>query len=226
MNIVLKSLFLLTALLSVGCASVQKPIAVEDGLYTKANKVVVVMEPIPDPTTHFPGADCLLCMATAEGLHMTLGDHAETLDGAEFKLSKSELAGHLKEKGVDAIVLDDPLVVKDLPKIKAEGENAVPRDFSEVASPHDGTHVLVISVSRIGISRAFASYVPTEDPVAIVEGIGYLIDVRDNTYDWYQPFKVVKGVEGEWDQPPDFPKLTNAFYQVLAEARDEILGNF
>ena len=226
MKIVLKVCLCFTLLVSIGCVSIQEPIAVEDGLYQDADRLLVVMEQIPQATTHFPGADCLLCLLTAEGLHMTLGEHVETLKAEEFKVIESQIAAKLRENGLDVVISDEPVTVRDLPRAPSSGENMSSRDFTNLAAEHEASHVLVISVNLIGISRAFASYIPTEEPVARVRGFGYLVDVRDGTFDWYQPFDVAQGVEGEWDQPPDFPKLTNAFYQVLAKAQDEILSHF
>lgn len=225
-----KRLFILAGVVALfsGCVSVQEPIAVTQSIYQdeSANRVAVVMTPLPEPDVVFPGAGCLLCLATAEGLHTSLSSHTEGLDGSEFKLSKSHLADRLREKGVDPVVIDEPLVLRELPKVKSSSENAVGYDFSALAETYDADYVLVISVSVYGFSREFASYIPTTDPVAVFQGKGFMVDPTTNTYVWYHPFDVVKGVEGEWDQPPEFPKLTNAFYQVVAEARDVVLAEF
>jgi hypothetical protein len=214
--------------LFTGCASVQEPISVNQSIYQDGseNRIAVIMTPLPEPDLAFPGADCLLCLVTAEALHTSLSDHAEGLDGSEFKLSKTHLADRLRDKGVDAVVVDEPLVLRELPKVKSSSENSVGRDFSALAEAHNVDYVLVISVSAYGFNREFASYIPTSEPMAVFKGKGFMVDPKTNTYVWYRPFDMAMGVEGEWDQPPEFPKLTNAFYQVVAEARDAVLAEF
>ena len=226
----IKKLFVLAGFIATlsGCVSVQEPMRVNQAIFDgeAQNRVAVVMTPLPEPNLLFPGADCLLCIATAEGLHTSLSKHADNLDGSEFKLSKTQLADRLREKGLDPVVIDEPLTLKDLPKVKSKAENSSVYDFSELTERHNADYIVVISVSGYGFSREFASYIPTTEPVAMFQGRGFMVDPTTNTYVWYRPFDVARGVEGEWDQPPEFPKLTNAFYQVVAEARDAVLAEF
>ena len=214
--------------LSVGCASVQEPVSIDETMLdgTDNSRVVIVMTQLPEPDLAFPGAGCLLCVLTAEGMHASLSSHADNLDGTEFKLSKTELADRLREKGIDPIVVDEPLDFQSLKKAKSDGENSAVYDYSELAELHQADYVVVISVNSFGFSREFASYIPASEPVATFSGKGFMVDPKTNTYVWYRPFSVAKGIEGEWDQPPEFPKLTNAFYQAVAEARDVVLAEF
>lgn len=211
-----------------GCAAVQEPLSVDQSIFEEEtrNRVAIVMTPLPEPDVLFPGAGCLLCVLTAEGLHTSLSTHTDTLDGSEFKLSKTQLAERLREKGVDPIVVDEPLTLSDLTKFTSKTENSAAYDFSEFAAAYDADYVVVIAVSGYGFAREFASYVPTTEPVAIFNAKGFMIDPSSNTYVWYQEFDMAKGVEGDWNQAPDFPKLTNAFHQLLAEARDSVLAEF
>ena len=72
------------------------------------------------------------------------------------------------------------------------------------------------------MSRPYSAYVPTGEPKAIVSGSVYLVNLSTNTYEWLMPFSVDKSAEGAWDEPPKFPGLTNAYFQVLEMVADRI----
>lgn len=214
--------------LFVGCASVQQPVSIDKAMLdaTGDSRVVIVMTQLPEPDVVFPGASCLLCYIAAESMHTSLSSHADNIDATEFKRIKAELADRLRERGIDPVVVDEPLDFQSLQKAKSNGENSAIYDYTELAEQHQADYVLVISVDAYGFSREFASYIPTSEPVATFNGKGFMVDPKRNVYVWYRPFSVAKGIEGEWDQPPEFPKLTNAFYQAVAEARDIVLAEF
>lgn len=50
-----------------------------------------------------------------------------------------------------------------------------------------------------------------------------MVDVDTNAYHWYLPINLHLSAEGEWKEPPTFPGLTNAYYQVLEKLRDMVL---
>lgn len=56
----------------------------------------------------------------------------------------------------------------------------------------------------------------------MVKGLAYLVNLKTNDYEWYQPIDVAKGA-ANWDQPPGYPDLTNAYYQAIELAKDSVL---
>ena len=74
--------------------------------------------------------------------------------------------------------------------------------------------------------RQYSAYIPVSDPRAELEIKGYLVNLSNNTYEWYQMFGEVKGSDGIWDEPPHFPGLTNAYFQALEHGKDRLLSTF
>ena len=69
------------------------------------------------------------------------------------------------------------------------------------------------------------SIVPTSVPMAQVFGQGMVVDLADNKLLWFKPFAVVQAAQGEWDEP-DYPNLTNAFYQAMDSSRQQMITPF
>jgi hypothetical protein len=55
-----------------------------------------------------------------------------------------------------------------------------------------------------------------------VVGASYIVDLTSNNYDWYLPLDIQRSAEGAWDEPPQFPGLTNAYFQTVEMAKDSI----
>lgn len=208
----------------VGCvATPQGPVELDTmSLLVPDQKIGIVMDTVPDPALALPGANCLLCIAAAATANAGLKKHIKTLDAADVKELPDGIANLLRGQGVDAIVLEENLVINELPKYKSEIPNSPKKDFSELASKHGISKLIVIDIHLLGAVRPYASYIPTGDALAIVSGSAYLVDLSTNVYEWFLPIYSTRGAEGEWKEPPDFPGLTNAYYQVVEQARDAI----
>jgi len=188
--------------------------------------VGIVMASVPKPDLYLPGADCLLCIAVASAANSSLDKQVDTFNDENLAGIKNELANRLNKKNIKTIVIADPVKIDSMPKQKSDVPNAAPYDFSNLAKSHGVTHLLVIDVRLLGIQRTYASYVPTSDPKGIFKGAGYLVDIKTGTYQWYMPIEIYKSADGQWDEAPAFPALTNAYYQALASGKDQIVSKF
>lgn len=56
-----------------------------------------------------------------------------------------------------------------------------------------------------------------------MKGAVFLVDTDTNAYHWYLPIDLNLSAEGEWKEPPEYPGLTNAYYQVLEKLSDIVL---
>ena len=81
----------------------------------------------------------------------------------------------------------------------------------------------MIEISELGFERTYAAYFPTGEPRAYLRGSGYMVNLANNTYDWYQPVEVRKGTDGKWDEPAAYPGLTNAYYQAIELGKDSYI---
>ena len=220
-------LAMLTVLL-VGCASApQSPIDVSKNLPSiRTAKLGVAMTVIPTADTAFPGASCLLCLATASIGNKALTTHVQTLPSSDLASLKGEMVKLLVAKGFDATAIDDPLVVDNLPNASGKDLNHAKRDFSSLKAKYKVDKLLVIAIASLGVHRNYSSYIPTGNPMAVVSGEGYLVNLNSNVLEWYLPINISKGADGNWDEAPKFPGLTNAYFQAIELGKEAIKKPF
>jgi hypothetical protein len=211
-----------------GCASAPPQLAVPlvSGSVQPSQRVGIVMSALPKIDTQFPGASCLLCMAAASMANSSLTDHARTLPYEDLPKLKELLAEQLTKRGSAVIVIADEVKVDELPKFSSQGPNVASKDFGALQKKHGIDKLLVIDIRAIGFERTYSAYFPTSDPKAMLRGLAFLVDLKSNTYEWYQPLNLLRSAEGPWDEPAKFPGLTNAYFQVVELGKDEVLNPF
>lgn len=213
--------------LLAGCASTQKPVALSfDALSSQPTNVGVVLSAVPKADTQFPGANCLLCIAAANVVHSSLTSYANGLTFDELAAIAPAIVDRLKANGIDAKVIDERVRIDGLPTIRGASAGQPNRDFSSIGAKYDVDRLVVIDVTLLGFERPYAAYIPTGDPKAFITGRGYLIDLKGQKYEWYEPLRITHGSDGAWDEPPKYPGLTNAFYQTLEEGKDRFVRAF
>ncbi len=211
--------------LLAGCATApQAPIQLAPNALSGASqKVGVVMSALPKVDTYFPGADCLLCYAAASMANSGLTSYTQTLPMEDIPQLKEQVAATLRKKGVTVQVIPDNVVIGDLPSFSGSGQNVANKDYSAYKSRYGIDKLVVINISSIGFTRNYSSYIPVGEPKASVFGAGYVVNLANNAYEWYTPLNITKASETKWDEPPKYPGLTNAYFQVLELPKDEIL---
>ncbi|GAA5164459.1 hypothetical protein [Viridibacterium curvum] len=220
----LLSCLLAASTLLTGCISApQLPVPLtQSALAPNSGKVGVAMAVLPKVETSYPGAGCLLCYAAAAAANASLSSHADTLKPDDFNTLKEEVAAVLKARGVDVVIVPAVLAIKDLPSFSAEG-NFARKDFASLKQKLGVDRLVVINITELGFIRTYANYFPTSDPKAYVVGQSFLVNLSNNALDWYTPLDLQKGSDSKWDEPPKFPGLTNAYYQVVELTKDAIL---
>jgi len=212
------------SILLAGCVTPpQQPVALTEVHSTSMpGKVGVAMTPLPKVDVHLPGAGCLLCMAAASVANQSLTTYAQTLPYEDLPKLKDEIAALLRKKGIDAVVVAEDVNVDALGSYSGEGTNKAKKDFTPLGKKYGIDKLVVVSISTLGFERAYSAYVPTSDPKGVLRGIGFVIDLKTNTYSWYLPVSVLKSAEGNWDEGPKFPGLTNAYFQLVERGKDSI----
>jgi hypothetical protein len=213
-------------LLLTGCATPQQmPVTMsKTALQTQGTRVGVAMSKLPKVDTSFPGAGCLLCYAAASAANSSLTTHTQALPSDDVARFKTDIAEVLRKKGHEVTVIDESLQIDALPKTDgAPGKSR--RDFASLRSKYNVDKLIVLEISELGITRTYASYIPTGEPQSIIQGSGYMVNLADNSLEWYQPLREVRSADGKWDEP-SFPGLTNAYFQVIEGARDSVLKPF
>jgi hypothetical protein len=225
MNIKKLALWIFLAALVTGCVTPpQQPVQMNRAaLASGAGKIGVVMTAMPKVNTSFPGASCLLCVAAAEGANSALTKHAQTLPNEGLGKLQDSIAQVLVKTGVDAQAISEPLQLQKLPEFKhPKGENAPAKDFQSLRAKYNVDRLLVIDLTAIGFVRTYSAYFPTSDPKAYVAGSAYIVDLTNNHYDLYQRIDIQKSADGAWDEPPQYPGLTNAYFQIVEMIKDRV----
>jgi len=208
-----------------GCATPpQAPVSLApETLATKTSRIGVAMTALPKVDTHLPGAGCLLCLAVASAANSSLTAHAKTLPYEDLPTLKDQAAEVIRKKGAQVVVISDDLNIESLPDFKGSAPNTAKKDFSSLKGKYNIDKLLVINVSTLGFLRTYASYVPTSDPKGVMTGTGFIVNLSNNTYEWFNPVNITKSSDGKWDEPPKFPGLTNAYFQTLELGKDSFL---
>lgn len=225
----LSGLLLVAAIVFVsGCAvTPQTPISLNSQVIkSKGERIGVAMTTLPKIDTHFPGADCLLCLLAASAANKSLTNHTHTLPYDTLPKLPEEVASLLEKQGADVYLISEELNLEKLKSFGSKGENVALKDFTTFKEKYDIAKLLVIEINQLGFVRTYASYFATSDPKSSINGNGYIVDLTSNKYDWYLPVTVTKSAENDWDQPTDFPNLTNAYFQTIEIGKDMFLKPF
>lgn len=227
MNTRLAAVLLSASLFLVGCATPpQPPLSVRSEALAAKPKMGVAMSPLPKVDTEFPGAGCLLCLAAASMANQSLTAYVKTLSGEDLKQVKNDLADRLRAKGLDVVVIDEPVDLTKLPEVSTVQTNFARRDFSSLKAKYRVDKLVVVDVTALGVHRTYSSYIPTSAPKAVLQGASFIVDLTSNALDWYLPVSVRKAADANWDEPPKFPGLTNAFYQAIEQGKDAMVKPF
>lgn len=222
------SLWAVVAIVLGGCASTrQQSVQLDQStLISRESRLGVAMTALPKVDTHLRGAGCLLCMAVASGANSTLTTYTQTLPYEELPKLKNDMADLIRKKGTIATVIAEDLKIDALGDFGGKGPNIAKKDFSTLKKKYNIDKLLVIDITAVGMLRTYSSYIPTSDPKGVLEGTGYIVNLSSNTYEWYLPVNVVKSTDNNWDEPPKFPGLTNAYFQALEIGKDSFLKPF
>lgn len=219
---------LVVAAVLAGCAGpVQQPVNLAADYFSagklKSGRIGVVMAELPKPDTAFPGAGCLLCIAVASGAHSALTREVQTFSTDELKSLPTALVALLKKQGLDAVLIAEPLKVADLPDLSAsDPTNKARKNYGALRTKHGVDRLLVVDITNLGVWRSYSAYVPTDVPKAVLYGHVQLIELSTHALEWHLPLNLSRASDGAWDEPPKFPGLSNAYYQVLETGMDMV----
>ena len=216
------------AVLISGCNTLSHtPVPIDTAsLGSQMGRVGVAMTKLPKVDVSLTGASCLLCMAVASAANSTLTTYAQTLPYDDLPKLKDMLAEQLRKKGSNVIIIDEDIDVKALDNVKSETPNAARKNFSPLQKKYNIDRLTVISIGSLGFVRTYSSYFPTSDPKATIERTGFLVNLATNTYEWFLPVNVTRSADKNWDEPPKFPGLTNAYFQIIELGKDAFLKPF
>lgn len=223
----LLALPLLCLALLTGCATPQPPVPMDQTFWSqKQQRIGVAFTQLPKPTTVLAGQQGLLDMAVNNGLATSLRHKVETWDASGLGSVPRQVGDLLRSNGYQAVNLDEPLKLEALPKNAGTRTGFTEQDFQGLKAQKQIDKLVLFRFGDAGTMRTYYGMVPTSVPVAQVVVTTYVIDLNDNRLLYYKPQVFSRAADGEWDEGPDFPNLTNAFYQALDSTQQDLVGVF
>lgn len=212
-------------LLLAACGSTPQPTVALQSNNVGADKKVVFAYVGPEDangTTHIYGASCLLCYGVAAGLTSSLDTHLETtVDASELEAIRDLVISEYRQHNNDISVVTLDTKVSKLKKFKGDLGFA-PKDFRPFADKFDADVLVLLELTEHGAYRSFSGYIPNGDPQGYVRGLLSTIDLKTNAYIQYLVIDEKVQPDGEWDEPPTFPNVTNAYYQAIENVKQKL----
>jgi hypothetical protein len=196
-----------------------------DTLSPQNGKVGIVVTSVKVDTV-FPGAGCLLCLATASAANSSLTKHAHTMSNQDVLKFKDDIAATLHKQGVEVQILADGFNDKDLKTNASTDANAPKKDYRPLKEKYHVDHLVLLEIDGLGFQRNYSSYIARGAPTASMHGSIVVVNLSSNEYELFQRISVIKEAEGQWDEAPDYPGLTNAYYTAVESTKEQILRNF
>lgn len=220
----------LSLVLFAGCASNPiQPKPLTDTFYSdNTGKIGLYFDELPKTDMALPGASCLLCLAAAAAANSSLTKHVKTLPSDELQAIPTNVTAALTQNGMEVVAITQPIDFKKLKKVKAQKSQVyfAPKDMRPLKEQLGVEQLLVIDLNFVGVQRSYSAYVPTGGPQANISGMVTLVNLNDNTYTLYQPINILVPVQGNWDEPPAFPGVTNSYFEALERAKAQIQDMF
>jgi len=222
------ALFLACVVALAGCGgSKQYRVKAQDEIWTEKEDVIGVVLTAPDKFGFYAeGTATNLDITIINGLMRKLRAHLASLDTAEVFALDKRAQEKLKEHDLRVVRHEGKIDFDDLKNFTPpdkEVEYSL-TDLRPLKEEYGYDKILLINFTdyKFGISRPYDGFTATGDPYASLVGIAQIVDLESNRLLWYYVFDISKFVEGDWDQPPEYPGLTQAIYDAVAELRSAI----
>jgi hypothetical protein len=189
---------------------------------TKTPKIGVALEKNPTPAVYRDGPQGLLDLAINAWMASGLKVYLQKVNPEEFNDLPDRFVQKLQERGFSAKRIQGIIDLSQFPKNKLDSS----KDFIEVdlqpfTSENDVDLLLLISVERYGTMRNYYGFFPVSPPRGFFQAKGRLINPKNSEIQWQAPMgdeQSAMAVEGDWDQPPDYPNITTAVHRAEKNA--------
>jgi len=222
----LRFLTMLAVVLLAGCATNQPPVAMDQNFWNEKNDTIgVAMNETPTPSVRMVGQQGFLDVAFNNAMAEELKAKVATWDASSMDGLKETVASDLEQQGFSVVTIQKPFNYNDYEKNRGAEEGYLEIDVTPLKQRYDIDKLIILS-SSAGTSRSYYGMIPTSDPVALSSVSTVVVDLDDNRLVYFEPTQVTKPASGDWDEAPDYPNLTNAFYQALDESQQITLAPF
>lgn len=200
----------------------------DQGFYQQEGKTVGVMLEVPEkPGLALEGNIGLLDYAIIAAATSALTDNIEKQELSEFVAVSESLSQSLESEGFNVVRLEAPEKEPKLGSFKdPDGKDTTyfaKKDHRPLAGQYQADYLLKLTATSAGLARPYYGFIPTDDPRAVFNVHGELIDLSSNQLLWYSNISHSAYASGEWDEAPAFPGLTNSYYVVMNQAKEDVV---
>ena len=150
--------------------------------------------------------------------------HMKTLELDEFYGAFADLRLAFEQQGIEVlpqrVIIDyDNLQTKSA----RNGSGKPTKDFSYYDREYNADLIVMVKVERAGVERAYFGFVPLGSPDAVFSFKVIVVDPSNNDVVSNFSYKAEVDIEGEWDSPPGYRELSEAFYAAQNRAKDKLI---
>jgi hypothetical protein len=203
----------------------EKPVTLAPSFWqTQGARIGVAAVKAPDPGVYRKGAthEGLIALVINESLAARMRDFLRGVGVREFEVAGGRFVSTLERRGFQARRLATALDLEQFPELRGGGDGSFSRDLRPFGQTEGLDFLVLLSVDAWGTVRPYLpAGIPYGPPKALTRGRGRLVDLRTNQLLWQEIMTEDEGsvaVAGEWDQPPDYPNLTQAMRRAVEQA--------
>jgi len=230
MNTLRAYIVVASVILISGCVTApQVPVSLSDTYWEKTGKKLgLIIGPIEKPGLYMEGDVRLLDYAINAGAMSSVTSHFESLDTSDYEKINKEVRDIFTARGMLVVNFPKEEKINDLPDFTDPNEKDTVyfsrKDYMGYKEKYGVENVLSITPVRIGVARPYHGFIPTGNPRAVFELKVEMVDLATNGLLWYSNIDTANHSTGNWDEPPAYPGLTNAFYASMATAKQTIIN--
>ncbi|MFZ9035874.1 MAG: hypothetical protein ACO2ZM_07130 [Francisellaceae bacterium] len=226
-----KALATTSLLFLAGCAHVPDHVPMDKTFITqdRDTPVEIAAGKIPKAESTTNGIQGLLDYAIISAMMSSLSDALENYKASDFYTITNDANTLLTKYHIKHAVLDKRLNIDTYPKFDGDIEKNKryysPVDYRRLKSEFGTNKLLVFNISQLGTTRKYYAFMPLEAPRTIAALDGQLINLDSNEIIWRDSANITLKIEGEWDNPPDFPELKRSLSEAIDLGKSKILAN-
>jgi hypothetical protein len=207
-----------------GCAGAPKNIDLPASYWdTPHGKIGLAMVTYPEATASREGPQGLLDLALNAyfSKHATAATRSANPEPFREEIFRRLTAG-LSARGGEVVPIEGRVDLESLRMVK-HGALEFPYDLTAIAERYGVAQIIFISVESYGTMRPYYGFLPVGDPLVFFRVGARMVNVRDHAILWRAAMEEDEGyapILGEWDQPPDYPNLSQAMIRAVITATD------
>lgn len=227
-KIALFSMVLAGTLLLAGCAHPVPNVPLNSSFWNQKGQTVGVNIAHPEKTGFYKlGQVGLLDDGIDNLMTSDSRNYVEKLALAPFNKVQFTFVDGLNKRGMKAHVIKAKI---DLTKLKESGaknpKTEALLDFRPLAGLANANYLLIMNVTEAGIARKYYGVIPLGNPVAIFNVEGRLVNLTTNAILWRDQVHELAPIGSNWDSPPKYTALKQAYMRALTSARSDLLLDF